>query len=67
MNIEQLRGILLFAVSIGSILGGCAFYFLIIGVFEMGAAIIGLCVFVAVAAVVWTRPEGESTGRRPQA
>ncbi len=67
MNIQQLRGVALFAIGVASLLSGCAFYFLIIGVFEMAAAIISLGVFVALAALVWTRPSRESTGRWPQA
>ena len=66
MNIQRLRGVALFAVSVASVLCGCAFYFLIIGVFEMAAAIISLGVFVALAALVWTRSDRESTGRGPQ-
>ena len=49
------------------LLSGCAFYFLIVGVFELAAAIISLCIFVALAAVVWTGPDSEPTGRGPQA
>ncbi len=67
MNIQHLHGVALVAIGVASLLGGCAFYFLIIGVFEMAAAIISLGVFVALAALVWTRPDGGSTGRRPQA
>ncbi len=67
MNIQQLRAVPLLALSVAALLGGCAFYFLIIGVFEMAAAIISLGVFVALAALVWTRRDEESTGRRPQA
>ncbi len=67
MNIQHLHGVALVAIGVASLLGGCAFYFLIVGVFEMGAAIISLCALVVVAAIVWTRPDGGSTGRRPQA
>ena len=67
MNLQQLRGVALFAVSGASLLCGCAFYFLIIGVFEMAAAIISLGVFVALAALVWTRPDSESTERGTRA
>ncbi len=67
MNIQHLHGAALFTVGVASLLGGCAFYFLIIGVFEMAAAIISLGVFVALAVVVWTRSKDESTGRGPQA
>ncbi len=67
MNIQHLHGVALVAIGVASLLGGCAFYFLIIGVFEMAAAIISLGAFVALAAVVWTRRDGESTGRGPQA
>jgi len=62
MNIQKVRGAVLFTIGIASLLGGCAFYFLIIGVFEMVAAIIGLGAFVALAVVVWTRSDDESLG-----
>jgi hypothetical protein len=67
MNIQHLHGVGLLAIGVASLLSGCAFYFLIIGVFEMTAAIISLGVFVALAALVWTRSDRESTGRGPQA
>lgn len=49
MNIRNLHGAALLSIGIASLLGGCAFYFLIIGVFETAAAIIGLGAFVALA------------------
>ena len=67
MNIQHLRGAALFALGVVSLLGGCAFYFLIIGVFEMAAAIISLCAFVALAAVIWTKTDDESAGGGPKA
>jgi hypothetical protein len=67
MNIERLHGAALFTAGGATLLGGCAFYFLIIGVFEMAAAIISLGAFIALAGVVWTRPDDESTEREPQA
>ena len=67
MNIQHLRGVALVGIGVASLLGGCAFYFLLVGVFEMAAAIISLCAFIALAAVVWTRSRDESAGRGPQA
>ena len=67
MKIQHLRGAALFAVGVASLLSGCAFYFLIIGVFEMAAATISLGTFVALAVIVWTRSKDESTGRGSQA
>ena len=67
MNIQHLRGPALFTVGAATLLGGCTFYFLIVGVFEMAAAIISLGTFIALAAFVWTRADDESLGRGPQA
>jgi len=67
MNIWHLHGVALVAIGVASLLGGCAFYFLIVGVFEMAAAIISLGTFIALAAFVWTRADDESLGRGPQA
>jgi len=65
MNIEHLHGVALFTVGVASLLVGCAFYFLIIGVFEITVATISLVAFIAMAAVVWAKPDKESSGRGP--
>jgi hypothetical protein len=67
MIIQNLHGAALLIIGIASLLGGCAFYFLIIGVFEMAAAVISLGAFITLAVVVWRRPDEESEERRPQA
>jgi len=67
MNIRNLHGAALLIIGIASLLGGCAFYFLIVGVFEMAAAVISLGCFIALAAYVWTRPDDDSAGKGPQA
>jgi len=67
MKIQKLHGAALFTIRVASLLGGCAFYFLIIGVLEMAAAVISLGFFIALAVVVWRRPDEDSEGRGPQA
>ena len=66
MNIQNLHGAALMIIGVAWLLGGCALYFLINGVFEMGAAVISLSAFIALAVVVWRRPSDESAGRGPQ-
>jgi glucose dehydrogenase len=66
MNIKHLHGVALFTAGVASLLVGCAFYFLIIGVFEMTAATISLVAFIVLATVIWTKPDKESTRRGSQ-
>jgi hypothetical protein len=49
--------------AIVATLFGIGFFFVIVGVFGLPAAIVGLVVFVALAAVMFRRPQAEGVPR----
>jgi hypothetical protein len=65
MIIPRLHGIALVASALVALLAGFAFYFFLIGIFERAAAAISFAVFVTVAAIVWTRSDGEPSTKGP--
>jgi hypothetical protein len=57
MDFLQLHGVALAAGRLTALLVTVAFYFLIIGVLELGPATISLGAFIALGIAVWTRPD----------
>lgn len=62
MNVPRLRGSALIVAVVIALLVGFAFYAFLIGIFERTAAVVSLAIFVTMAAITWTRPDGESNG-----
>ncbi|MDB6008575.1 MAG: hypothetical protein JWL65_825 [Gammaproteobacteria bacterium] len=62
MNVPRLRGSALLVAAVIAIPVGFAFYVFLIGIFERMAAVVSLAIFVTMAAITWTRPDGESNG-----
>jgi uncharacterized membrane protein YphA (DoxX/SURF4 family) len=62
MNVPRLRGLALIVAVVIALLVGLAFYAFLIGIFERTAAVVCLAIFVTMAAIIWTRSDGESKG-----
>ena len=59
VRIKTLRGFRLPIAGAACLFAGLAFYFLIIGIFEITAAIVSLAAFFTLAVIVWKRSDVE--------
>jgi hypothetical protein len=64
--IRNLQGVSALTAAAIAIAAGVAFYFLIIGVAELPAAIGSLAAFWVLAVLVWRRTDQESPSRGPK-
>ena len=61
MDLQHVRGVALLAAGVAALLLGTAFYFFIVGIFELPAATIALTAFLILAVTVWCRRDGAPT------